>query len=171
MWRTFQVSWIIKRPCTQALRTVIRFCRSYRWRRLTPVSFVHHQRSMQEFLRTLTKCHLLAESMNAIFRNVRIDRNSIKHMDNQQRVFEKQQEIEDLSNVSKLEDAKQEKQHLTEENERLKQERAVKIQLSKQPGSYSYGHTLGTLSCVRYKVGFHRLPFSLYRRLSVDRQA
>ena len=108
----------------------------------------------------------------AIFRDVCIDRNSIKHMDNQQRVFEKQQEIEDLSNVSKWEDAKQEKQHLTEENERLKQElRAVKIQLSKQPGSYSYGYTLGTLSCVRYKVGFHRLPFSLYRRLSVDRQA
>ena len=77
-------------------------------------------------------------------------------------MVEKQQEIEDLSNVSKLEDAKQEKQHLTEENERLKQERAVKIQLSKQPGSYSYGHTLGTLSCVRYKVGLQRLPLSLY---------
>ena len=64
---------------------------------------------MQESLRTLTKCYLLAESMNAIFRNVRIDRNSIKHMDNQQRVAEKQQEIEDFNNVSKLQDAKQEK--------------------------------------------------------------
>ena len=40
-------------------------------------------------------------------------------MDNQQRVVEKQQKIKDLSNVSKLEDAKQEKQHLTEENEPL----------------------------------------------------
>ena len=90
---------------------------------------------------------------------------------NQQRVVEKQQEIEDLSNVSKLEDAKQEKQHLTEENERLKQERAVKSQLSKQPGSYSYGHSLGTLSCVRYNVGLLRLPLSPYRTLSVDRQA
>ena len=112
---------------------------------------------MQESLRTLTKCHLLAESMNAIFRNVRIDRNSIKHMDNQQRVVEKQQEIEDLSNVSKLEDAKQEKQHLTKENEQLNHEMcAVKIQLPKQQGIYSYGNTLGTLSCIRYKVGLQR---------------
>ena len=125
---------------------------------------------MQEFLRTLTKCHLLAESMNAIFRNVRIGRNSIKHMDNQQRVFEKQQEIEDLSNVSNLEEAKQEKQHLTEENERLKQERAVKTQLSKQPGSYSYGHSLGTLSCVRYKVGCSFPSLCIEDYQSIDRR-
>ena len=69
-----------------------------------------------------------------------------------------------------LEDAKQEKQHLREENERLKQElRAVKIQLTKQPGSYPNCHTLGRLSCVRYKVGILRLPLSLYRILLVDR--
>ena len=47
--------------------------------------------------------------------------------------------------------------------------RAVKIQLSKQPGSYPNGHTLGTLSCVRYKVELLRLPLSLYRILLVDR--
>ena len=85
----------------------------------------------------------------------------------------KQRELEGLHNraVSVLNDVKLEKQNRREENERLKQElRAVKIQLSKQPGSYSYGYTLGTLSCVRYKVGFHRCPLSLYGRLSVDRQ-
>ena len=79
-----------------------------------------------------------------------------------------QRELESLHNraVSALEEAKQEKQHLKEENERLKQElRAVKIQLSKQPGSCPSGHTLGTLSCVKDKVGLPRLPLSLCRRL------
>ena len=92
--------------------------------------------------------------------------------EHKQKEIVKQRELESLHNraVSALEDAKQEKHHLMEENERLKQElRAVKIQLSKQPGSCPSGHTLGTLSCVRDKVGLLRLPLSLCRKLSVDR--
>ena len=94
--------------------------------------------------------------------------------EHKQKEIVKHWELEGLHNraVSTLEHTKQEKQHLREENERLKQElRAVKIQLSKQPASYPNGHTLGTLSCVRYKVGVLRLPLSLYQRLSVDRLA
>ena len=70
-----------------------------------------------------------------------------------QKEIVKQRELESLHNraVSVLENAKQEKQHLREENERLKQElRAVKIQLSKQPGSYpirSKGSTRGEGLC------------------------
>ena len=70
-----------------------------------------------------------------------------KVVEHKQKEIVKQRELESLHNraVSALENAKQEKQHLREENEGLKQElRAVKIQLSKQPGSYQNGHTLGT---------------------------
>ena len=97
-----------------------------------------------------------------------------KVVEHKQKEIVKHRELESLQNraVSELENAKQEKQHLREENEGLKQElRAVKIQLSKQPGSCPSGHTLGTLSCVRDKVGVLRLPLSLCRGLSVDRQA
>ena len=76
-----------------------------------------------------------------------------KVVEHKQKEIVKQRELESLHNraVLALENANQEKQHLREENERLKQElRAVKIQLSKQPGSYPNGHTLGMLSCVRY---------------------
>ena len=72
--------------------------------------------------------------------------------------------------ISNLEEAKQEKQYLTEENERLKQERAVKSQLSKQPGSYSYGHALGTLSCVRYKFGRAIPSLCIEDYQSIDRR-
>ena len=81
-----------------------------------------------------------------------------KVVEHKQKEIVKQRELESLHNraVSALENAKQEKQHLREENERLKQElRAVKIQLSKQPGSYRNGHTLGTVSGVRYKLDFY----------------
>ena len=53
--------------------------------------------------------------------------------EHKQKEIVKQRELESLHNraVSALEDAKQEKHHLREENKRLKQElRAVKIQLS-----------------------------------------
>ena len=58
--------------------------------------------------------------------------------EHKQKEVVKERELQGLHNraVSTLEDTKQEKQHLGEENELLKQElRSVKIQLSKQPGS------------------------------------
>ena len=58
--------------------------------------------------------------------------------EHKQKEVVKQRELQGLHNraVSTLEETKQEKQHLREENERLKQElRSVKIQLSKQPSS------------------------------------
>ena len=58
--------------------------------------------------------------------------------EHKQKEVVKERELQGLHNraVSTLEDTKQEKQHLGEENERLKQElHSVKIQLSKQPGS------------------------------------
>ena len=48
----------------------------------------------------------------------------------------------------------------------LKQElRSVKIQLSKEARRYPNGHTFGTISGVRYKVGLLRICLSRYRRL------
>ena len=79
--------------------------------------------------------------------------------------IEKRRELEGLHHrpVLAWEHAKQEKHHLTEVKERLKQElRSVKIQLSKQPGSYPNGYSLGTLSWGRYNA-FLRLLLSLYR--------
>ena len=56
--------------------------------------------------------------------------------EHKQKEVVKHRELQGLHNrvVSTLEDTSEEKQHLTEENERLKQElRSVKIHLSKQP--------------------------------------
>ena len=89
--------------------------------------------------------------------------------EHKQKEIVKQKELQSLQNrdASTLEDTKKEKKHLSEENERLKQElRAVKIQLSKQAGSSPNGHTLGTLSCVRYKVGLLRLPLPVSNIIS-----
>ena len=74
----------------------------------------------------------------------------------------KQKELQGLLNRygATLEDTKEQKQHLREENERLKQElRAVKIQLSKKHGRCSTHWEL------RDKVGLQRLTLSLCRRL------
>ena len=79
----------------------------------------------------------------------------------------KQKELQGLHNRdgATLEDTKEQKQHLREENERLKQElRSVKIQLSKQPASACAWRT------VLRREARNQARLSLYRILSVDRQ-
>ena len=79
----------------------------------------------------------------------------------------KQKELQGLHNRdgAMLEDTKEQKQHLREENERLKQElRTVKIQLSKQPASACAWRT------VLLREARNQARLSLYRILSVDRQ-
>ena len=83
------------------------------------------------------------------------------------RMIVKERELQGLHNcdVFTLENTKQEKQHLREENERLKQElRTVKIQLSKQPASACAWRT------VMRREARNQARLSLYRILSVDRQ-